>query len=258
MRTLTLVLALVGLMVLAPVRAQTADEIINVYFEKVGGLENLKALKGVKISASLNQQGMIIPMEIVRLSDGRQATSFSVQGLTFNQETYDGTNLWGHNLMTQLPEKMDAETTHNFALNTKDFPDPFVNYKEKGYTATLVGKDTIDGTEAFEIKLTKVPLTVDGKEEESVAYYFFDAENYVPIAMRGEIKMGPAKGMTQEITFGDYQEVGGLYFAHSMIVGVTGQPMKVPITIETIELNPTVEDAVFTFPETTATEEKKD
>lgn len=258
MKTVKLGLALIAFLIMAPAQAQTADEIISTYFENIGGADKLKALKGMKITASLNQSGMVLPLEIIRLSDGRTATSFSVQGQKYNQETYDGESLWGHNMMTQKAEKSDAETTANFKLGTNDFPDEFINYKEKGYTAELLGKETIDGTEAFQIKLTKEPVTVDGKEEESVSYYFFDAENFVPVAMRSEIKSGPGKGMTQETTFSDYQEIDGLYFAYSMNVGVQGQPTKVPITVESIELNPEVDDAVFAFPDVMSGEEKKE
>ena len=55
-----------------PIVAQTADEIINTYFENTGGVENWAALNGIKMNASVNQ-GVDIPVEIYQLKDGRQA-----------------------------------------------------------------------------------------------------------------------------------------------------------------------------------------
>ncbi|MGB5554795.1 MAG: outer membrane lipoprotein-sorting protein [Flavobacteriaceae bacterium] len=248
MKKLKLVILVLALAVFVPVQAQTADEIINTYFENIGGLENFKAIKGVKMSAKLNQQGMEIPIEITQLSDGRQMTVINFQGKELKQGVFDGETLWSHNFMTMKAEKSDAESTANFKLNTNDFPDAFVDYKDKGYTVELVGTETIDGAEAFKIKLVKEPITVDGKQEEDVAFYFFDTENFVPIAMQSEVKEGPAKGMTQEITFSDYQEVEGIYFPFSMTQGVKGQPGS-PITMESILLNPEVEDGAFAFPD---------
>ena len=158
--------------------------------------------------------------------------------------------------MTMKAEKSDAEATANFKLNTNDFPDSFIDYKEKGYTVELLGNETIDGTDTFKIKLTKEPITVDGNQEEDVSFYYFDTDNFVPIAVQSEVKTGQAKGMVQEVTFSDYQEVDGLYFPFSMTQGVKGQPGS-PLTIESIVLNPTVEASAFAFPDEIEVEEKK-
>ena len=61
---------------------------------------------------------------------------------------------------------------------------------------------------------------------------------------------GPGKGMISEVKMSDYQEVEGLYFPFSMTQGVKDQPGQ-PITIESIELNPSIDDSEFNFPEST-------
>lgn len=229
------------------VQAQTADEILETYFENIGGLETLKQVKGIKMSAKLNQQGMEIPLEIFQFADGKQMTIINFQGKEIKQGVFDGETLWGHNMMTMKAEKSDAETTENMKLNMNDFPDAFIDYKSKGYTLELLGKETIDGAETFKLKLTKEPVTVDGNKEDDVSFYFFDTENFVPIAIQQEIKSGQGKGMISEITMSDYQEVEGIYFPFSMTQGVKGQP-GAPITITAIELNPEVDASVFAFP----------
>ena len=54
MKTLKLCIVVITLMIMAPTQAQTADEIISTYFENIGGLDNFKALKGVKMTATGN------------------------------------------------------------------------------------------------------------------------------------------------------------------------------------------------------------
>lgn len=237
------------------INAQTADEIINTYFENIGGLENMKKVEGIKMAAKVNQQGMEIPLEIIQLKGGKQMTVINFQGKEIKQGVFDGETLWSTNFMTMKAEKSDAEATANMKLEINDFLDPFIDYKEKNYTIELLGNETIDGAETFKIKLTKEPVTIDGKKEESISFYFFDTENFVPIAVQSEMKSGQAKGMISEVTFSDYQEVDGIYFPFSMTQGVKGQPGS-PLTITSIELNPKIDDSVFAFPEEIITEEK--
>ena len=230
--------------------AQTVDEIIANYFENTGGIDNWKALKGVRMKATVNQGGMDIPITMVRMADGRTYMKFELQGKELAQGVFDGEVLWSHNFMTMKPEKSDNEATENMKREAGDFPDPFLNLKENGYKAELIGKETVEGTECFKIKLTKKPQLIDGKEVDNVSFYFFDTENFVPIAVETEIKSGQMKGKVSVTTFSDYQEVDGLYFAFSMGQGLKDMGSQA-INFDSIELNPKVDDALFKFPEET-------
>ena len=242
------IISIVVLFLSLAVNAQTVDEILTTYFENIGGIENMKKVKGIKITAKVNQQGMEIPLEIYQMADGKQMTVINFQGKQIKQGVFDGETLWSHNFMTMKAEKSPTEATENMKLEMNDFPDSFIDYKEKGYKVELLGKETIDGAETFKIKLTKEPVTIEGKKEESVSFYFFDTENFVPIAVQTEIKSGPAKGMISEVKMSDYDEVDGLYFPFSMTQGVKGKP-GAPMTISKIELNPEVDASEFSFPE---------
>ncbi len=226
--------------------AQNVDEILKTYFENTGGLEAWNALQGLKITGSFNQGGIEIPLEIVQLKDGRQYSSFVVQGQTIKQGVFDGTNLWSTNFATMKAEKSDDESTANAKLDANDFPDSFFNYKDKGYKVELIGKETFDGAETFKIKLTKEPRTIDGVTVDDVVYYFFETESMVPIGQESEIKEGPAKGQVSQIKMSDYQEVEGLYFPFSLTQGIKGGQSQ-PLKIDAIEVNPTVSESDFAF-----------
>jgi outer membrane lipoprotein-sorting protein len=230
-------------------QAQTADEIIANYFENTGGKEKWAAVQGIKMTAKLNMQGMELPLSMIELKDGRQLSFATFQGMQFYQEVFDGTTLWGTNQMTMKAEKSDAETTENFKVNlAADFPSPFLDYQKKGFKVELLGKETVEGSETFKIKLTKKPIKVDGKETENVEFYYFDAADFVPILVEAEVKSGPAKGMISQAKMSDYQEVNGLMFPFSMTAGAKGQPGGQTITFTAIELDPKVEDTTFAFP----------
>jgi hypothetical protein len=222
--------------------AQTADEIISKYITTIGGAEKLKALKSVKMEMVANAQGMEIPVEIFQEKGGKMAVKLNFQGKEITQMASDGETMWSTNFMTMKAEKMDAESTANAKLSNDDFPDPFLDYKAKGYAAEFMGKETKEGTECFKIKFTKKPIMVDGVKSDDVTYYFFETENNLPIAAETEIKQGPAKGQKSTSTMSDYQEVDGIYFPFSMNQG--GQAMKV----KKIILNPTVDSKIYVFP----------
>ena len=242
------ILVLIVIVCSYSVNAQTVDEIISNYFENTGGVENWEKIEGIKMNAKVNQGGMEIPIEIVQLKNGKMMTTINFQGQSIKQGVFDGEVLWSTNFMTQKAEKSDEETTNMVKNEMNQFPDPFLNYKEKGFTAELMGTETVDGAETFKIKLTTTPNIIEGKEVPSISYYFFDNENFVPIQVQEEIMEGPGKGMISEVKMSDYQEAGGIYMPYSMTQGVKGQP-GAPITMDSIEINPTIDDSEFTFPE---------
>ncbi len=225
----------------------TAYQIIKNYFENTGGEEACGNLEGIKMTAKVNQGGMEIPLEIVLLKDGKTYTKASLQGKDLMQNVFDGEVLWSTNFQTMKAEKLDQETTDNAAMESKDFPDALFNYKERGYTAELMGKETIEGTETFKLKLTKKPKKIDGKEVENITFHYFETENFVPILQETEIKQGPMAGKIQQTTLSDYQEVDGLYFPFSMSQGIKDVGSQA-IQIETIELNPVIDNDIFTYP----------
>ena len=242
------ILVLIVIVCSYSVNAQTVDEIISNYFENTGGVENWEKIEGIKMNAKVNQGGMEIPIEIVQLKNGKMMTTINFQGQSIKQGVFDGEVLWSTNFMTQKAEKSDEETTNMVKNEMNQFPDPFLNYKEKGFTAELMGTETVDGAETFKIKLTTTPNIIEGKEVPSISYYFFDNENFVPIQVQEEIMEGPGKGMISEVKMSDYQEAGGVYMPYSMTQGVKGQP-GAPITMDSIEINPTIDDSEFAFPE---------
>lgn len=243
MKTIKNLVLLLIISLSLPSMGQTTDEIINTYFENTGGADNWAALKGVKMNAVANSQGMEIPVEIIQLMDGRQVVKINFQGQEITQFAFDGETLWSTNFQTMLPEKSDSEMTENMKKQANDFPSPLLNYKEKGYSVELMENETIDGTETYKLKLTQLPILVDGQEQPNVSYHYFDTDSFALIQSESEIQQGPMKGQKSISTMSDYQEVDGLYFPFDM--GMSGQSIK----ITSVELNPEVDETVFLFPE---------
>ncbi len=239
-------------------QAIEVEEIVNGYFENVGGVEAWSKISGTKMLGEFNQGGMKFPFEIASLKDGRQYMKFNFQGKELKQNVFNGETMWSTNFMTQKAEPADAESTANQKLEANDFPLDLFNYKQKDYGLELLGTETQDGTEVYKVKLTKEPITVDGKQIESISYYYFDTEALVPLVLETEIHQGPGKGKVGQIKFSDYQEVEGLYFPFSLVQGIKDGP-GATMTITSVELNPEVNDSEFNMPvEEPATEKSEE
>lgn len=227
--------------------AITVEEVIQGYIDNTGGAEAWKALQGMKLQGEMQQGNMKFPFTLVQLKDGRQASEFEVQGKKIKQQVFDGNVVWSTNFQTMKAELASSEDLQNFKNNLNDFPFALLDYQQKGYQVELMGEEKFAGTDTYKIKVQQEPLTVDGKQVDDIVYYYFDKDALVPVGLEGELRKGPAKGMTMVTQFSDYQEVNGLVFAHTTKVGLKDNPGMV-MTIKSVELNPTVPAEIFAQP----------
>jgi hypothetical protein len=236
--------------------AQSVEEIIENYIENIGGQDAWSKIISMKVTGVGKQQGVDYPFVATYMKDGRAIIDVNLQGNSFIVEAFDGENAWNMNFQTQKAEALDSESSTNYKNNAKDnIPDAFFDYKAKGYSVELLGKEEWEGTECYKIKLIKTPILVDGKEEENIDMYYFDTENFVPIAIESVIKSGPAKGTISQTLISDYQEVDGVYVAFSVIEKFNGQ-IGLELAFSMVEFNINVNENIFNMPEE-VTEMKK-
>ncbi|MAY21413.1 MAG: outer membrane lipoprotein-sorting protein [Flavobacteriaceae bacterium] len=249
MKTLRLFTTTILLLVFgAFANAQTADEILANYFENTGGIENWKSIEGMKMTGDAGFGPQSFPFVQIMMTDGRMRTEVDLQGQKFIPQAYDGEKMWGMNFQTMAAEEVDSETATNYKNNeANDFPDPFLNYKEKGYQVEYMGEETVEGVETYKLKLTKNKLISDGVEEDNFAVYYFDKENFVPILSENTMPVGPQKGMKVQTVYSDYQEAGDIFYPYSITTKFNGQAGQ-SIKIESIEINPSVEEVNFSMP----------
>jgi hypothetical protein len=101
------------------------------------------------------------------------------------------------------------------------------------------GKEDVEGTPAYKLKVTK--------KNGDVANVYLDAESYLEIKEAGKTKMR-GQEIEGETTFGDFKTVDGLVFPFSIEQKAKGMPAGMTMTISKIEVNPTVEGARFSMP----------
>ena len=232
----------------APAAAQTADEVIAKSFEARGGLEKLKAIQSIRMTGKMSMGPMELPMVIEVKRPAGFRVDVTVQG-TSAVQAYDGTTAWGISPMgTGQPEPLPAEEAKQMA-DQADMDGPLVDYKAKGHQVELLGKEKLEGSDAYKLKVTK--------KSGDVEYYFLDAESYLPVRVEGKRTVRGTE-IEGEGTVGDYKEAGGFLWPHSIQNGAKGRPEKQTITIEKIEIDPAIDDTRFKMPAAKPAEAPKD
>jgi len=224
--------------------AQTAEELVAKNLEARGGIENIKAIKTLRMTGKV-QQGGGFTIQIARLSMApnlmRQVAT--IQGMS-EIEAYDGKTGWQISPFEgrKDPQLLGEDELRGF-VEDADFYGPLVDYRNKDNRIEYLGHDVVDGDDVYRLKVT----LANG----DILYYYLDPDTYLEIRID---KMEFVRGNAVEsvTNLGSYKKVAGVYFPFSMEMG---SPRMSPtdyakVTIEKIEANVPADAAEFKMPET--------
>ena len=225
--------------------AQSADEIIARYIKTIGGADRIAAVTSIKRTGKFTGGGGFeaqVLEENARPNLVRQ--EFSLQGMTA-VNAYDGTTGWKIDPFEgkKDPESLSEEELKSI-IEDSDLDGPLVNYAKKGNKVESLGMETVEGSEAYKIKVT----TPAG----DVRTYFIDSSSYVPIKIETRRMIRGAE-RNYETILGDYKEVNGWYLLFSVENGVKGNPNRQKTTYSKIEANVPMTSALFVRPGSGAT-----
>jgi outer membrane lipoprotein-sorting protein len=222
--------------------AQTADEIIAKHINAIGGMAKLTAVKSMRMTGKMTVGPGIEAPAIIEFKRPKNVRmEITLQGMTAVQ-AYDGANAW--QIMpfqgNKNPEAMGEDERKDMEEESDFVEGPLVNYKEKGHKVELLGKDKVEGSDAYKLKLTL--------KNGNIQTIYLDADTFLVVKTEGKRLVRGTEVETESFS-GDYKEVEGLVIPFSLESGQKGSPQRQRITIEKVEINPTVEDARFKMPE---------
>ena len=211
--------------------AQTTDEIVANHIKAIGGKENWDKVKSIRMEHTLKAEGADINITIVQLDKKAMRQDISVMGMT-GYNIISNTEGW--NYMPWQGQTKAEPMTPDDVKNSQDelhIKDEFITYKELDKKLESYGKDDIDGTECYKMKLTDK----NGKE----STYYLDASNY-HIIKQTQKKTVNGKEMENSTFFSDYKKLDeGIVFPMS-ISSDWGASQ-----ITKIEINPAVDESIF-------------
>ncbi|MFH2001993.1 MAG: hypothetical protein ABIK28_20125 [Planctomycetota bacterium] len=226
--------------------AQNLDEILARNFETRGGQDKLKEVKslicnGKMVVNKINE----CPLTLWRLYPDKTKMEVNMMGRRLVQ-AYNGRFLWWINPYAEnsKPEKQAKSDEDEFFETARPLcMDSLIRYKEARHTLEYLGREEMEGTPVFKLKLTE-------RKDKSTLFYL-DAETGVELKTVTCIVKG--KGyMEYACSLGDYQEEGGLMFPFSMDFAVTtsdeNKTIHMSLIVTRIELNSELKPKDFDMP----------
>lgn len=232
----TIILAFSALSILS---AQDLDKILDSHFKAIGQ-EKLLKVKTMEASGkmTITMMGAEGGIKIFNKRPNKMRVEVEVMGSAVVQ-AYDGTTVWTINPMTGSGgATVMTGPEADGLIETADMDGQLWDYKKKGHALELLGKEELDGAEAYVLKLTKKNGNVD--------HYFIDSKDYVIVKTKSTAMMNGME-MEVETLLSDYREEDGYLGAYSIEQKYNGQTSS-SILLDEIKYDVLFEDAIFTKP----------
>ena len=213
------------------VSAQTVDEVIAKNTEAMGGAEKMSSLKSVKMEGSMSVQGMDIPITMTKVHMKGMRLDLEIMGTSNYQLANDKTG-WIFMPIQQMdaPQEMSAEQYKSISSQL-DVQGSLFNYKQKGYTAELLGTEKVGGSDAYKIKVVKNGETV---------FYYIDTKSNL-LVKTSTTRDVNGETMNIETTYSDYKKNDdGFTFPYSTTT------MQGTLMYNKISTNVQVDEKIFT------------
>ena len=221
----------------------TVDELVAKNVAAKGGADALRALQSVRLNGKMlvNEGQIQLAYAETKKRPDEVRTEATLQGMTA-VEAYDGKEGWRISPFQgrKDPERMSADDVKPL-MEDAEIDGPLVNWKEKGSTLEYVGREDVDGTSAYKIKVVR--------KNGDVNFVYLDPDHFLEIRILSQRVRHGAQEET-ETDVGDYEKIGGVFLPFSIESGRKGDSDKQKVVIEKAEANVPVDDAIFHFPTT--------
>jgi outer membrane lipoprotein-sorting protein len=218
-------------------QSQSIDDILKEHFSAIGQ-DKLVKVTTQKLTGKMIQTGIEIPFIQMAKRPDKVRVEGTFQELTFIQ-TYNGKEGWNLNPFTGVtdPQPMSEDELKSMKYQS-DIDGMLWNWKEKGYTVTSDGKDDMEGTSCFKIKLVT--------KESDVFTYYIDSDSYIMLRSNTKIKI-MGNETEADTYYSNYMQVEGLAVPAKIETKMNGQ-LAMTIVVDKVELNVELNDSLFEKP----------
>jgi hypothetical protein len=221
----------------------SATEIADRNVSARGGLQAWRAVRTMSYSGKLDaggKQNVQLPffMEMKRPRKTRVEIEFANDKAV---QVYDGANGW--KLRPYLGRRdVEPFTTDELkaASMEYDLDGPLVDHATKGIQVDLEGVETVEGHDAYKLKLT----TKDGQ----MRHLWVDTETFLEVKIEGVPRRMDGKMRPVEIYYRDYKTVSGLLVPYVLETAVQGVRQSHKMTVGSVVVNLQLDDSLFAKP----------
>jgi hypothetical protein len=229
----------------APAAKLTSEQIVERNVAARGGLEAWRAVTSLTLSGKVEAGGTTDPelpfvMKMKRPHKSRMEIRFKDKTAI---QVYDGTTGWKVRPFLNREEVepyTPAEAKQAKAWEELD--GPLMDYARKGTRVTLIGKEAVEGHDAYKLK-----LTMKDAQERNL---WIDATTFLELKIDGEPRRVDGRMRKVAVFYRDFKKQNGLLVAsvlETLVEGAKQIPHK--MRIETVAFNEPMADDLFAKPQ---------
>ena len=223
----------------AGAQTPSVDEIVAKNLAARGGLDKLRSLQTMKMTGTINVQGMDMPLTVMTKRPNLLFQEMTMQGQRM-VSAFDGAKVWAINPMLGPGARELTGAQADMIRDQASFDGPLVSYKDHGDTLEMAGSADLGGAKAWKLKLTR---KLGGR----TMFIYVDADSGLEKQWSATVEQG---GMTIDVdtVMQDYQPTPeGILVPRSMRTLVGGQQQGL-LKVLTVEYNTPIDDAAFQMP----------
>jgi hypothetical protein len=222
---------------------QTVDEIVSRHVAARGGLDKLRAIQTIKMTRTV-ASGIGSTIRVV--VDKKRPDLFRLEqgattaGATLTPRGINADGAW--DVLQGKPVARAATLSAEARDVEGDFDGILVDWKSKGHTVALEGRESFPGGEAYKFKVTL--------KSGLVRTIYLDAKTYLDRRHTGVLNLPGGRRFDVIIDFDNWKDVDGVKFPFDITEERTGKEPVVTLVTYTdkIELNVPMDDGLFAMP----------
>lgn len=234
---------LFAVLVYFPASAQntpTVEEVVAKNIQARGGMTKFAAIKTIRATYTTEEDG-----KPVRLVELRKRPDKLRREIVFGGNTivfvYDGNSAWQSDSRGKGPTQTPPDLARELKVEA-DIDGYLVNYKEKGSTIELVGKEKLTGVDVYKLKIT----LKDGQ----VRNLYLNGRSFLEAKETGFWEQA-GKRVDYVTVYKNYRPVQGVLFPF-LVEQKSGDEENQSTYLRKIELNVPIADSVFDISKATA------
>ena len=219
-------------------QAQTADDIINKHIDAIGGKDVLSKINTIYVEGAITAMGSDYTTKINMVNGKALKSETDVNGSMIIQCITD-TGGWSVNpLMGQSDPTLMTPEEAKMAKSSLDIRGQLYNYKDKGFTATLVGRDSVMGVSDYKLKLA---------DKSGAEYtYYIDPVTYYISKLDVKASVG-GKDISNSSSYSNYKKTDfGYVMANT--TATTNMGYDIVINYSKIQINKDIDPKIFAMP----------
>jgi hypothetical protein len=219
------------------IKAQSADDIISKSIDAIGGKELLGRVKSVYFEGAASAMGNDYPTKTTILAGKGFKSETTVNGMDIVSCITD-TSGWDINPFAGPPEPtaMAPEMVKKGQASLL-IGGELMNFKDRGFTASLEGRDSVQNVNAYKVKLSQAGTDI---------IYYIDPNTYYVLKVDSKISMG-GKDIASTASFSNYKKTDFGYVA-ATTMEVTNMGYDVTLNYTKIEVNKEIDPKIFLMP----------